>query len=80
MVKARISVEGDKSSRDCLALVDMGSTMTVVDVKVADEVGRKRTGRRRSFITASGHKLKDEVVIFNRFKVEVYEDVTKILK
>lgn len=69
-VKTYVSIQGDKSSRDGLALVDTGATITVVDVKVAEEVGCKHTGRRRSLVTASGHKLEGELVIFKKFKVE----------
>jgi predicted aspartyl protease len=44
--------------------------MTVVDREVAEEVGVLRTGRRRALISASGHKLEGEVVVFRELSVE----------
>jgi len=70
MVKAKVVVKGSKSSMECTALVDTGAAMTVIDREAADAIGVMYTGRRRSLVSATGHKLEGEVVIIKELNIE----------
>jgi len=70
IVKARVVVKGSKSSMECTALVDTGAAMTVIDREAADAIGVMHTGRRRSLMSATGHKLEGEVVIIKELNIE----------
>jgi len=70
IVKADVTFQGSKSSERCIALVDTGAAMTVVDKKFADSLGVEYTGRKRSLTSATGHRLEGKVAIFKELKVE----------
>ncbi len=70
IVKARVRLKGMRSSRECVALVDTGAAMTVIDKGLAEEVGVTYTGRKRSLVSATGHKLEGEVAIIRELVVE----------
>jgi predicted aspartyl protease len=59
-----------RGSKDCIALVDTGAAMTVIDRSLAENVGVTYTGRRRSLVSATGHKLEGEVAIVRELIVE----------
>jgi predicted aspartyl protease len=70
IVRTRVSSKGMRGSKDCIALVDTGAAMTVIDRSLAEEVGVTYTGRRRSLVSATGHKLEGEVAIVRELVVE----------
>ncbi len=70
IVKADVTFLGSKSSEKCIALVDTGAAMTVVDKKLAESVGVEYTNRKRSLTSATGNKLEGQVAIFKELKVE----------
>jgi predicted aspartyl protease len=70
IVRARVSFKGTRGSKDCIALVDTGAAMTVIDRSLAENVGVTYTGRRRSLVSATGHKLEGEVAIVRELVVE----------
>jgi len=70
IVKAKVVVKGSKSSIECIALVNTGAAMTVIDREVADAIGVMYTGRRRSLVSATGHKLEGEIVIIKELNIE----------
>ena len=69
-VRARVVLRGSKGSREGTALVDTGAAMTVVDKDIADAVGVVYTGRRRTLISATGHRLEGEVAVVRELIVE----------
>ena len=70
IVKARVVAKGSRGSMECTALVDTGAAMTVIDREAADSIGVTYTGRRRSLVSATGHKLEGEVVIIKELNIE----------
>jgi predicted aspartyl protease len=70
IVKAEVTLKGLKGTEECVALVDTGAIMTVVDKSLAEAVGVTYTGRNRLLTSATGHKLKGEVAIVREFTVE----------
>jgi len=70
IVKARVVAKGSKGSMECTALVSTGAAMTVIDREAADSIGVMYTGRRRSLVSATGHKLEGEVVIIKELYIE----------
>jgi predicted aspartyl protease len=69
-VRTRVSLKGMRGSKDCIALADTGAAMTVIDRSLAENVGVTYTGRRRSLVSATGHKLEGEVAIVRELVVE----------
>jgi predicted aspartyl protease len=69
-VRARVVLRGSKGSREGTALVDTGAAMTVVDKDIADAVGVVYTGRGRTLISATGHRLEGEVAVVRELIVE----------
>jgi predicted aspartyl protease len=69
-VRTRVSLKGMRGSKDCIALVGTGAAMTVIDRSLAENVGVTYTGRRRSLVSATGHKLEGEVAIVRELVVE----------
>jgi len=63
-------LKGMRGSKDCIALVDTGAAMTVIDRSLAENVGVTYTGRRMSLVSATGHKLEGEVAIVRELVVE----------
>jgi predicted aspartyl protease len=63
-------LRGSKGSREGAALVDTGAAMTVVDRDVADAVGVMYTGKRRTLMSATGHRLEGEVAIVRELSIE----------
>ena len=70
IVRARVSLKGMRGTKDCIALVDTGAAMTVIDRSLAENVGVTYTGRRRYLVSATGHKLEGEVAIVRELAVE----------
>jgi predicted aspartyl protease len=70
IVRARVSLKGMRGSKDCIALVGTGAAMTVIDRSLAENVGVTYTGRRRSLVSATGHKLEGELAIVRELIVE----------
>lgn len=70
IVKAAVTLTGSESSEKCVALVDTGALMTVIDKGLAEAVGVTFTGRKRSLTSAAGHKLKGEIAIVKELTVE----------
>jgi hypothetical protein len=69
-VRTRVSLKGMRGSKDCIALVDKGAAMSFIDRSLAENVGVTYTGRRRSLVSATGHKLEGEVAIVRELVVE----------
>lgn len=82
LVKAEVTLIGNRGgSRSVIALVDTGAAVTVVDRALAEEVGVTYTGRNRSLITASGHRVEGEVLDYERVLVlELSEGVKETLR
>ncbi len=83
LVKAEVTLIGNRGgSRSVIALVDTGAAVTVVDRALAEEVGGVTyTGRNRSLITASGHRVEGEVLDYERVLVlELSEGVKETLR
>jgi len=70
IVKAEVTLRGSKSSRKCVALVDTGAIMTVIDKGLVETIGVTYTGRKRSLTSATGHKLEGEIAIVRELTVE----------
>lgn len=70
IVKAEVTLRGSKSSRKCVALVDTGAIMTVIDKGFVETIGVTYTGRKRSLTSATGHKLEGEIAIVRELTVE----------
>jgi hypothetical protein len=70
IVRTRVSLKGMRGSKDCIALVGTEAAMTVIDRSLAENVGVTYTGRRRSLVSATGHKLEGEVAIVRELVVE----------
>jgi predicted aspartyl protease len=70
IVRTRVSLKGMRGTKDCIALVDTGAAMTVIDRSLAENVGVTYTGRRRYLVSATGHKLEGEVAIVRELVVE----------
>jgi predicted aspartyl protease len=70
IVRTRVSLKGMRGSKECIALVDTGTAMTVIDRSLAENVGVTYTGRRRSLVSATGHKLEGEVAIVRELVIE----------
>jgi predicted aspartyl protease len=56
-VKAKVVLRGSRASRELVALVDTGASMTVIDHSLADELGVEFTGKEIMQITASVRSL-----------------------
>jgi hypothetical protein len=59
-----------RGSEDCIALVGTGAAMTVTDRSLAENVCVTYADRRRSLVSATGHKLEGEVAIIRELVVE----------
>ena len=70
IVKAKVALKGPRGSEECVALVDTGAIMTVVDKGLAESIGVTYTGRKRSLTSAIGHKLGGEIAIVRELTVE----------
>jgi predicted aspartyl protease len=70
IVRAKVVLRGSKGSREGAALVDTGAAMTVVDRDAADAVGVMYTGKRRTLMSATGHRLEGEVAIVRELSIE----------
>ena len=70
IARTRVSLKGMRGSKDCIALVNTGAAMSVIDRSLAENVGVTYTGRRRSLVSATGHKLEGEVAIVRELVVE----------
>jgi len=69
-VKAKAIIRGSKGSTELTALVDAGSSMTVVDRGLAEAIGVEYTDRERVIVTASGQKIVGKVAIVKELIVE----------
>ena len=62
-------MRGPKGLEECVALVDAGAMMTVVDEGLTESIGATYT-ERRSLTSATGHKLEGEVGVAREMTVE----------
>jgi len=69
-VKAKVVIRGSKGSAELTALVDAGSSMTVVDRGLAEAIGVEYTDRERVIVTASGQEIVSKVAIVKELIVE----------
>ena len=69
-VKAKVVIRGSKGSVELTALVDAGSSMTVVDRGLAEAIGVEYTDRERVIVTASGQEIVGKVAIVKELIVE----------
>jgi predicted aspartyl protease len=69
-VKAKVIIRGSKGSAELTALVDAGSSMTVVDRGLAEAIGVEYTDRERVIVTASGQEIVSKVAIVKELIVE----------
>ena len=70
IVRAKVVLRGLRGSKECTALVDTGAAMSVVDEDIAEVIGIMRTNRRKSLVSATGHKLEGEVIIIKELDIE----------
>ena len=70
IVKGHVLLRGDVGSEECEALVDTGASMTVIDRGMAEKLGATYMRRKRSLVSATGHKLQGEVGIIRELMVE----------
>lgn len=70
VVRAKVVLRGSKGSKECVALVDTGAAMAVIDRKSAETIGVMYMGRKRSLTSATGHKLEGEIAIVRELVVE----------
>jgi len=58
IVRAAVRLAGLKNSYTVdSALVDTGTRMTLIDTSLAEHLGVEYTGRKLSFVSASGHRV-----------------------
>ena len=70
VVRSRVVLRGSKGSKECVALVDTGAAMAVIDRESAEAIGVSYMGRKRSLTSATGHKLEGEIAIVRELVVE----------
>jgi len=70
IVKSHVLLRGDVGSEECEALVDTGAGMTVIDRTMAERLGARYMRRKRSLVSAAGHKLEGEVGIVRELMIE----------
>lgn len=70
IVKGHVLLRGEIGSEECEALVDTGASMTVIDRSMAERLGATCMQRKRSLVSATGHKLDGEVGIIRELMVE----------
>jgi predicted aspartyl protease len=70
LVKASIEAIGYRGSRKGLAIVDTGSSLTLLDEIVAGDIGVRMTGREPSLTVADGHEVKGLLAIVDKLRVE----------
>jgi len=70
IVKARVVVKGFRKSVEEVALVDTGSTYTLIDRVFAREIGVKTVDRRVNLIVADGHEVIGDLAVINELMVE----------
>lgn len=70
IVKAKTIIQGSRGSAEEVALVDTGSTYTLINRKLAQEIGVKFTGRRMKVIVADGHEIIGDLAIIDELIVE----------
>jgi predicted aspartyl protease len=69
-VKAKVVIRGSKGSAELTALIDAGSSMTVVDRGLAEAIGVEYTDRERVSVTASEQEIVSKVAIVKELTVE----------
>jgi len=69
LVKARVVVQGYKASAEDYALVDTGSTVSMLDRSVAEKLGVEKTGRVIKLLVADGHEVEGELAIVKRLAI-----------
>lgn len=70
VVRAAVVLKGYKGSKECIALVDTGAALTVMDRWLADVIGVDYTGRKRTLLSVSGHRIEGEIAIVREMQVE----------
>jgi predicted aspartyl protease len=93
MVKARASLHGLREAYNCVALVDTGARMTIIDSVLAERIGVEYTGRALNPISISGQVLRALEAVVPVLRVEdeelkyeavavisIPEDVKRVLR
>ena len=70
LVKASIEAIGYRGSRKGLAIVDTGSSLTLLDEIVAGDICVRMTGREPSLTVANGHEVKGLLAMVDKLRVE----------
>jgi len=70
VVRAKTVIRGSRGSAEELALVDTGSTYTLIDRALAQEVGARFVDRRIKVIVANGHEVAGDLAIVDELTVE----------
>jgi len=83
IVKASITINGDKSSISEVALTDTGSALTLLDEVIANTVGVRMLNRKIRLVVADGHEVVaklgviKELIVEGESLPEVHVGVTK---
>jgi len=70
VVKAKILIKGFRGFAEEVALVDTGSTYTLIDRSLAEEVGAEATGRKVKLVVADGHEVAGDLAVVREIVVE----------
>ena len=70
LVKADVSLVGSKSSLSGTALVDTGTSVTLLDEGAADKIGVRLVGKRMTLVVADGHEVSGELAIVDRLVID----------
>lgn len=70
IVKASITINGDKSSISGVALTDTGSALTLLDEVIANMVGVRISNRKIRLVVADGHEVVAELGVIKELIVE----------
>lgn len=68
--RAKFRVSGDKDCIEGAAIVDTGSSMSIIDEKSAERLGLRRTERTIKLTTLSGEEVACDEMLVNVFEVE----------
>jgi len=69
VVRAKAVIRGSRGSAEKLALVDTGSTYTLIDTALAQEVGVRFVDKRIKVI-ADGHEVTGDLAVIDELAVE----------
>jgi len=70
IVRARVVIRGTRGSAEEVALVDTGSTYTLIDRELAQEIGVRSTSKKVKVIVADGHEIVGDLAVVEEIDVE----------